>query len=378
MARIRSIKPEFWVDEKVTELSAFARLLFIGLWNFADDEGRMVYSPRKIKNQIFPADALDILLLFAELERQCLIVLYEAEGQQLLQIPNFAEHQKLDKRTPSRLPAPPVPAESPRLTQDLRADSGSSIPFPGVPPTSTESLRIPSLDQGSRNGKGEENTPLTPQGGNGAPEDLSKHIRKRVAQAYAEANDGAAAPWGESDDRKLTRLLAACPTWTAEDWDLCIAHLFESDRAPSDPPAKWLGNLPSYRAAPLDRYRQPRKLPSSLIEGGRHAEEPLPVDRPDALPAGVLTLGDVPMAAWQRILKQLRKCMDPHAFNTWLAPTIGVAHGEQVLYVSVPTRDFVRIGERYAEEIAACADGVRVVFGVYAVESVPMAAAAGR
>ena len=30
MARIRTIKPDFWTDEKVVELSAFARLLFIG------------------------------------------------------------------------------------------------------------------------------------------------------------------------------------------------------------------------------------------------------------------------------------------------------------------------------------------------------------
>ena len=42
MARIRTVKPDIWTDEKFVELSPLARLLFIGLWNFADDEGREV------------------------------------------------------------------------------------------------------------------------------------------------------------------------------------------------------------------------------------------------------------------------------------------------------------------------------------------------
>ena len=64
MARIRTIKPEFWTDEKIVELSAFARLLFIGLWNFADDAGRMEFSAKRLKMQIFPADDVDISALF--------------------------------------------------------------------------------------------------------------------------------------------------------------------------------------------------------------------------------------------------------------------------------------------------------------------------
>lgn len=39
MARIRTIKPEFWTAEQVMELSRDARLLFIGMWNFCDDAG---------------------------------------------------------------------------------------------------------------------------------------------------------------------------------------------------------------------------------------------------------------------------------------------------------------------------------------------------
>jgi hypothetical protein len=44
MARIRTIKPEFWTDEKVVECSFEARLMFIGMFNFADDKGNLVRS----------------------------------------------------------------------------------------------------------------------------------------------------------------------------------------------------------------------------------------------------------------------------------------------------------------------------------------------
>nr|MBF6067360.1 primosomal protein [Klebsiella pneumoniae] len=38
MARIRTIKPEFWTDEDMAEVSEPACLLAIGLLNYADDE----------------------------------------------------------------------------------------------------------------------------------------------------------------------------------------------------------------------------------------------------------------------------------------------------------------------------------------------------
>lgn len=119
MARIRSIKPDFWTDEKIVELSAFARLLFIGLWNFADDDGRIAYSPKKIKMQIFPADSLDISELFGEIRGESLIDVYGVDGVEYLQIVGFAKHQKIDKRSPSKLPENPLntntPTESPRI-----------------------------------------------------------------------------------------------------------------------------------------------------------------------------------------------------------------------------------------------------------------------
>lgn len=107
MARIRSIKPEFWSDEKLSECSLSARLLFIGLWSFADDEGRMEFQPARIKMQIFPCGSVTAKQLteyLGELTERSLIRIYTFDSRKYLDLPNFAKHQKINRPTPSKLP----------------------------------------------------------------------------------------------------------------------------------------------------------------------------------------------------------------------------------------------------------------------------------
>lgn len=106
MARIRTIKPDFWSDEKIVQLTPLARLLFLGLLNFADDEGRMTYSPKKIKMLVFPGDEVDVPSCLDELLRQNLIRIYERNDRRYLAICNFAKHQKIDRKSPSQIPGP--------------------------------------------------------------------------------------------------------------------------------------------------------------------------------------------------------------------------------------------------------------------------------
>lgn len=54
MARIRTIKPEFWTDEKTGQLSPMAKCLFIGLLNLADDYGIVEYRPAEWCAKLFP------------------------------------------------------------------------------------------------------------------------------------------------------------------------------------------------------------------------------------------------------------------------------------------------------------------------------------
>jgi hypothetical protein len=94
--RARNIKPGFFKNDALADLSPYARLLFIGLWLLADREGRLEYRPKKIKAEIFPFESVDVGLLFQELAKceDPIITLYEVENFKYVQILNFVKHQK--------------------------------------------------------------------------------------------------------------------------------------------------------------------------------------------------------------------------------------------------------------------------------------------
>jgi hypothetical protein len=116
MARIRSVKPEFWDDRKLARLACRdARLLYIGLWNQADEWQRVNGDPQWIKGQVFPydddIDATRVGELLAELENPALgaVMAYEADGDPYLFLPKLDRHQRLEpEKVKSRLPAPPA------------------------------------------------------------------------------------------------------------------------------------------------------------------------------------------------------------------------------------------------------------------------------
>ncbi|UMB78845.1 hypothetical protein FXN80_10765 [Dickeya fangzhongdai] len=118
MARIRTVKPEFWTDEKVVECSIPARLLFIGLFNFANDNGCLERSPKRIKMQVFPADVIDCEPLIAELITHGLLIEYSVNGVRYLQIPGFLKHQKINRPSKSSIPMPSGFSESEQLDSD--------------------------------------------------------------------------------------------------------------------------------------------------------------------------------------------------------------------------------------------------------------------
>jgi hypothetical protein len=109
MARIRTIKPEFWANEKVMNCSRGSRLLFIGLWNFADDTGRLRDSAKSIKAQIFPGDddvnSEIVRGMIDELSGNGLVLKYEVEGEAYLEVTGW-NHQRIDKPHPSKHPPP--------------------------------------------------------------------------------------------------------------------------------------------------------------------------------------------------------------------------------------------------------------------------------
>jgi len=92
--RARVIKPAFFDNESLADCSTETRLLFIGLWCIADREGRLEDRPRKIKAEVFPYDNFDTEILLEQLQKNGLIIRYEADGIKCIMIPNFLKHQK--------------------------------------------------------------------------------------------------------------------------------------------------------------------------------------------------------------------------------------------------------------------------------------------
>lgn len=140
MARIRTIKPEFWTDEDMAEVSEAACLLAIGLLNYADDEGYFNANPKLIKAAVFPIrePSVSIPVMLRELSNHgYLSMFYTSDNRQFGLIKNFAKHQVVNKPRPSKI------KEMELLPYDYGSTTGS-LPL--------------GMDQGSGNGK--DKTPL--------------------------------------------------------------------------------------------------------------------------------------------------------------------------------------------------------------------------
>jgi hypothetical protein len=98
MARIRTIKPEFFTSEDIVSMTPLARIFYVSLWCEADREGRMEWKPKTFKMRYLPGDNCEVVELAQELIDRGLIVLYAAGGKQYAEIPTFAKHQVINNR----------------------------------------------------------------------------------------------------------------------------------------------------------------------------------------------------------------------------------------------------------------------------------------
>ena len=100
MARIRTIKPQFWDDLKIGRLSRDARLLYIGLWNFADDLGVVIADPVWLKSKIFPYDKIQLQQFegwLKMLEETGFISLLSVKSERFYYLPTFSRHQVINR-----------------------------------------------------------------------------------------------------------------------------------------------------------------------------------------------------------------------------------------------------------------------------------------
>ncbi len=147
MARNRTISPDFWTMEAVIDCQPMTRLLFIGLWNFADDGGVQPLRPRTIRMQVFPGDTIEnerVREMIGELAAQGLVRIYAVEGVEYVAIVDWDQMQRVGKRARRRYPAmaggvPDIGAASHEPSQTIEGHRGveaAQSPSSGLPPPS--------------------------------------------------------------------------------------------------------------------------------------------------------------------------------------------------------------------------------------------------
>jgi hypothetical protein len=106
--RIRTIKPEFWTHPVISRLDDSAKLLALGLLNYADDEGLFLADPRLVRAALRPLDE------DSEFTRHTLATLEKIEWIRVVNhdthgaigcVVNFCKHQRIDHPYPSKLRA---------------------------------------------------------------------------------------------------------------------------------------------------------------------------------------------------------------------------------------------------------------------------------
>jgi len=100
MSRIRTVKPEFWTDEKINSIDRDAALMFIGIWNHSDDNGIHPAKPKEVQWQVFPggrASLKSVEKWIGQLLKVQLIIQYAIKGKEYWIVPNWHKHQRIDK-----------------------------------------------------------------------------------------------------------------------------------------------------------------------------------------------------------------------------------------------------------------------------------------
>lgn len=210
MARIRSVHPALFTDEAWVSCSPLARILYIGLWTDADDQGLFEWKPLQIKMRLLPGDMAEAGGLLAELEAANLIRPYEVGDARFGAIKNFRKFQRPQK--PNAIhPLPENIAEYVGLS--------ATDPEPVADHSPTTPVIAPQMEDGG--GEGEEKD-IPPDGGcRPKPDplpvreafdrwnDVARQFRLPVAksldarrrkQIRARLADAGIAGWGEALD----------------------------------------------------------------------------------------------------------------------------------------------------------------------------------
>lgn len=119
MPRIRTFKPEFFRSPDTAKASPLARLLYMAMWSWANDEGIGETNLYGLLGFAFPDDdeltVKDLQRLLKEVRGSFGVLFYEHHGRFYYSIPSWDSHQKTERRAAGRNPRPDDPDSRPDL-----------------------------------------------------------------------------------------------------------------------------------------------------------------------------------------------------------------------------------------------------------------------
>lgn len=134
MARIRSIKPEFYRHHDLylaeIEYKLPLRVAFSGLWLCADKEGRFKWKPVQLKLDVLPYDNISFLDVLNALKYSGFIQYYKIDDKEYGLIPTFKEHQRItgsEATAESKIPCPPTTYEESNTLETSRKQQGITL-----------------------------------------------------------------------------------------------------------------------------------------------------------------------------------------------------------------------------------------------------------
>jgi hypothetical protein len=271
VARIRSIKPDFFTSETVASLPLSARLTFIGLWTYVDDNGVGLDNELLVTAAIWPLERDNLETLartredLARLSRERVVTRYRDSRKGYLFVTNWDEHQKVDHPRKPRYPRPDDPGITEAVTS-VDADQRESLatssrkPREDVAPEQGSGSR----DQGAGNGAA---SPGTPKPRAARKPRIPSHNAGDVIAAYVEGAVAAGLDRPVEDLRKrvgnqagrlmaegvdLSKLVTAARNMGAAGWqDLAVQLQRDAAQANGKP----AGVKPLIGVSPRDEHR---------------------------------------------------------------------------------------------------------------------------
>lgn len=123
------IKPEFFDSDSLAECSVPARLAFIGLMVYADDNGNLKLSIGRLRSNIYDDEYTDdeFLAMLAELEAVDCIRLYKVGDKAYITITNFGVYQTINRPSKTTIPQPNIHAQTHVLRGCLTGSMNDSL-----------------------------------------------------------------------------------------------------------------------------------------------------------------------------------------------------------------------------------------------------------